>query len=183
MFVREPFERLLSAYKDKFLLRRTVDHRFLETYGRKIIAKFRPNATQQALRAGNDVTFPEFIEYILKDGVHEGLNWHWNTYDDQCRPCKVSYNFIGRFEFLSEDANYVLRKTGTYNLTSFPIANYSNTRRELLKYYSQIPLEWILQLGRVYLSSFAMFGYPFPGPLEALFRNATGMNVSVKAFV
>ena len=110
MFVREPFERLLSAYKDKFVLRRTDDRPLLESYGRKIITKFRPNATQQALRAVDDVTFPEFIEYILKDGVRKGVNWHWDTYDDQCSPCKASYNFIGRFEFLSEDANYVLRK-------------------------------------------------------------------------
>ncbi|KAJ7371380.1 hypothetical protein OS493_025842 [Desmophyllum pertusum] len=179
MFVREPFERLLSAYKDKFVSTRAVDRYILDTYGRNIIRKYRPNATQQALQDGNDVTFPEFIEYILKDGIHEGLNWHWNTFEDQCRPCSVEYNFIGRFEYLSQDAKYALKKAGVYNLThdQFPSTinnNYSRTRYELIKYYSQIPLEWIVQLGRVYRSSFEMFGYPFPGPLEELFHNTTG---------
>lgn len=175
MFVREPFERLLSAYKDKFVYTRPVDRHLLEIYGRKIIRDFRPNATQQALRTGRDVTFPEFIEYILKEGIHEGLNWHWNTYDDQCRPCSVKYNFIGRFEYLPHNANYVLKKAGVYNLLKFPSENnYSRRRDELLKYYSQIPLGWIVQLRRVYHSDFEMFGYPFPGPLQALFKNVTG---------
>ena len=175
MFVREPFERLLSAYKDKFVFTRPVDRHFLEIYGRKIIRNFRPNATQQALRTGHDVTFPEFIEYILKQGVHEGLNWHWNTYEDQCRPCSVNYDFIGRFEYLPHNANYVLKRAGVQNLIKFPSQkNYSRTRDELLKYYSQIPLEWIVQLKRVYHSNFEMFGYPFPGPLQVLFKNVTG---------
>ena len=52
--------------------------------------------------------------------------------------------------------------------------NHSRTRGELLKYYSQIPLERIVQLRRVYHSNFEMFGYPFPGPLQALFNNVTG---------
>ncbi|KAL9973572.1 hypothetical protein ACROYT_G020045 [Oculina patagonica] len=175
MFVREPFERLLSAYKDKFVSTRPVDRHMLDTYGRKIIRRFRPNATQKALQAGDDVTFPEFIEYILKEGIHEGLNWHWNTYEDQCRPCSVEYNFIGRFEFLTQDAEYALKKAAVYNLTLFPSkTSYSKTHQELIKYYSQIPLDWIIQLGRVYRSSFEMFGYPFPGPLQVLFYNVTG---------
>ena len=67
MFVREPFERLLSPYNDKFVFTRPVDRHLLEIYmyGRKIIRNFRPNATQQALRTGHDVTFPEFIEYMF----------------------------------------------------------------------------------------------------------------------
>ena len=175
MFVREPFESLLSAYKDKFVFTRPVDRHLLEIYGRRIIRDFRPNATQQALQTGRDVTFPEFIEYVLKKGVHEGLNWHWNTYEDQCRPCSVQYDFIGRFEYLPNNANFVLKKAGVYNLMiKFPSENNrSRTREELLKYYSQIPLEWIVQLRRVYHSNFEMFGYPFPGPLKALFKNVT----------
>ena len=173
MFVREPFERLLSAYKDKFIAMRPSDHRYVETYGRKIVANFRPNATQKSLHAGDDVTFKEFIEYILKEGVYEGLNPHWNTYEGQCMPCYVHYDFIGRFEFLSQDANYLLRKTGVYDFIRFPDEDFSSTRDELLKYYSQIPLDWISHLGRIYRSNFDMFGYPFPGPLEPLFRAAT----------
>lgn len=175
MFVREPFDWLLSAYKDKFASTRTVDRYMLETYGRKIIRKFRPNATKRAQEEGDDVTFPEFIEYILKEGIHEQLNWHWNTYDDQCRPCSVDFNFIGRFESLARDARYALKKAGVLNFTQFPTnSNYPKRRDELIKHYSQVPPEWIMELGRVYRSSFEMFGYPFPGPLKVLLKNDTG---------
>ena len=51
--------------------------------------------------------------------------------------------------------------------------NYSRTRFELLMYYSQINLEWIVQLKRVYRSNFEMFGYTFPDPLQVFFENVT----------
>lgn len=172
MFVREPFERLLSAYKDKFVTRRPFDRPLLRHYGRKIIENFRPNANQQSLNTLDDITFAEFIEYIIKEGVYEGLNIHWNTYEEQCNPCLVDYDFIGRFEFLGEDGNYVFKQAGVKRI-QFPDEKPFDTRVELLKYYSQIPLEWILELGRIYRSNFETFGYPFPGPLEPLFHNAT----------
>ena len=179
MFVREPFERLLSAYKDKFVNPvRPSAYRNYQSYRRKIVANFRRNATQEALSAAENPTFPEFIEYILKQGVHEGLDQHWNLYEGQCRPCSVGYNFIGRYEFLIQDANYVLRKAGVRNSVRFPTEKHSKTSDELLKYYSQIPLAWIEQLGGIYRSNFEMFGYPFPGPLEPLFLNATGSSVA-----
>ena len=173
MFVREPFERLLSAYKDKFVFTRDADRYMLDTYGRNIIRKFRPNATRRALLSGDDVSFPEFVEYIIKEGVQEGLNWHWNTYENQCRPCSVDYDYIGRYETLAQDAEFVLKKAGVFNLTKFPRVHYSSTKSELLKYYAQIPPQWITHLGQIYRSSFEMFRYPFPGPLENLFLNAT----------
>ena len=86
----------------------------------------------------------------------------------------MNYDFIGRFEYLPHNANYVLTKAGVQNLIKFPSEkNYSRTCDELLKYYSQIPLEWIDQLKRVYHSNFEMFGYPFPGPLLVLFKTVT----------
>ena len=80
----------------------------LEIYGRKIIRKSaKRHTTGIANWSSHDVTFSEFIEYILKEGVHEGLNWHWNTYEDQYRPCSVNYDFIERFKYLPHNANYV----------------------------------------------------------------------------
>lgn len=171
-FVREPFERLLSAYKDKFISRRAFDRSLLKYYGTKILHHFRPKVTKQSMEALDDITFPEFVEYIIKEGVHEGFDRHWNTYEEQCNPCLIKYDFIGRYEFLAEDGNYMLEKAGE-NRVQFPKEKPFDTRSELLSYYSKIPLEWILELGRVYRSNFEMFGYAFPGPLEPLFQNAT----------
>ena len=53
MFVREPFERLLSAYKDKFVNPvRPSAYRNYQSYRRKIVAR-------EALSADENPTFPE----------------------------------------------------------------------------------------------------------------------------
>lgn len=170
-FVREPFERLLSSYKDKFVARRTFDRPLLKYYGAKILLRFRPNVTNKSLESLDDITFPEFVEYIIKDGVNEGFDRHWNHYIDQCNPCLIKYDFIGRYEYLAEDGNYMLRKAGEDRIR-FPEEKPFDTREQLLSYYSQIPLDWILDLGRIYRSNFEMFGYAFPGSLQPLFQNA-----------
>lgn len=72
-------------------------------------------------------------------------------------------------------SSVALKKAGVLNFTQFPTnSNYPKRRDELIKHYSQIPPEWIMELGRVYRSSFEMFGYPFPGPLKVLLKNDTG---------
>jgi len=46
----------------------------------------------------------------------------------------------------------------------------SDTASSLLSYYSQISIEWIDTLGRLYRANFEMFSYDFPGPLKSLFE-------------
>ena len=48
-FVREPFERIVSAYKDKFVYPRAFDRPMLKFHGKEILKNFRPNASQSAL--------------------------------------------------------------------------------------------------------------------------------------
>jgi len=63
MFVREPLERMRSAYVDKFL---SGDNSLFNTaYGRTIIAKYRHNATKSSLQRGHDVRHDEFVKYII----------------------------------------------------------------------------------------------------------------------
>ena len=168
MFVREPFERLLSAYKDKYLYPRAEDRDpFITKFGRKIIRNFRPNASHEALQSGYGVTWPEFVEYILNDGHTE--DWHWANYLDVCGLCDIRFDYVGHYETLQDDARYVLERANLnrYQL-KFPGVRPARTKKELVRYYSQIPKSWIKRLGEVYQSSFEIFGYSFPGPLENL---------------
>lgn len=166
MFVREPFERLLSAYKDKYVHPRAIDKDpFITVFGRKIIRNFRHNASQEALQSGYGVKFPEFIEYIINQGAQE--DWHWANYEDVCGFCDIKYHYVGHYETLQEDAKYVLEQANLSEL-KFPSFRPSRTKDEVIQYYAQIPIAWIKGLGNVYQSSFKIFGYPFPGPLENL---------------
>ncbi|KAJ7384296.1 hypothetical protein OS493_022933 [Desmophyllum pertusum] len=176
-FVREPFEHLLSAYKDKFVYTRSFDRKLLELHGREILKNFRPNATQRALEELNDITFREFIEYLVTKGSNsgpQGMDRHWDIHVYSCCMCDVKYDFIGHYETLEQDLADFITAAGLsgkdakrYAAVKMKISP-SGTASQLLEYYSQVPLEWIDTLGRIYKANFQMFGYNFPGPLKSL---------------
>ncbi len=179
-FVREPFERLLSAYKDKFVYPRPEDRLLLELHGRDILRNFRPNASQHSLEQLNDITFREFVEYVVKKGSEWSspvMDRHWDNYVNQCGMCDIDYDFIGHFETMEQDLAAFIKAARLSPQLAEPFATFkhapSDTSSSLLKYYSQIPLEWIDVLGRIYKTSFDMFGYNFPGPLKSLYENNT----------
>jgi len=158
-------ERVLSAYKDKFVKDNKYFHR---AYGRDIIKRCRPNATKQALETGSGVTFPEFTKYLVETPMR---NEHWQAFDKLCHPCAVNYDFIGRFETLFEDAHYLIKKAGIDDRVSSRSFRSSNTAADILHYYSQIPKQRIFQMAKIYESDYELFGYSFPGKLGALLNS------------
>ena len=106
LFVRDPYARLLSAYFDKLFIPNTF---FWKTTGRYIVSNFRPNASKHSLRCGHDVTFPEFIKYVIhsqETGKHR--DGHFVPIHDHCNICHRHYDFIGHLESFTEDVNYIL---------------------------------------------------------------------------
>ena len=162
LFVREPFERLLSGFEDKFVSNIWNWHE-TSLYTSAILNRYRqehPNAT-------DDVTFTKFIYYVLslRD---EARNEHWKSYEGLCHPCAVDYDFIGHFENLGQESQYVLKKTGLEKIIAFPPIISLNTSRKVLEKYSEVPKHMILQLGDAFKNDLEMFNYAFPGPLSAL---------------
>ncbi|CAN7950918.1 unnamed protein product, partial [Ixodes pacificus] len=93
MFVRHPFERLVSAYVDKALGPRAVIVYFYERYW---------NDVPGVRVTGRNLTFPEFIDYILNQTVNE-MDPHWAPYFVTCQPCIVKYGVVGKLETASRD--------------------------------------------------------------------------------
>ena len=114
MFVREPLVRLLSAYKDKFLLNNWAFH---NSYGEQIVKNARKNAS--AHPKGDDVSLKEFLQYVAESRVQD-LNEHWMPFYELCQPCAVSYDFVGSFENLESDANQVLKELNVNEQVTFP---------------------------------------------------------------
>jgi len=114
MFVRDPLARLLSAYKDKFLINYTPT---FKKYGRHIIKQVRSNGA--ANREGDNVSLKEFLQYVAESHV-EDMNEHWMPFYELCQPCAVSYDFVGSFENLESDANQVLEELNVNEQVSFP---------------------------------------------------------------
>ncbi|XP_070185548.1 uncharacterized protein [Littorina saxatilis] len=121
VFVREPYSRLLSAYVDKLFSPNTL---FWGMTGKHIIRMFRKNASETSLRCGHDVTFPEFIRYVIHaQTTGEHRDGHFIPTHDHCSMCKIPYTHVGHLETLGEDMPYLLRVSQTaYNYTQ----NYNN---------------------------------------------------------
>ena len=172
IFVREPFERLLSAYKDKFI---KGDEYILNKYGREIVG-LRQDAKWDARTRIANITFGEFVNYLIYLQKKQGrFNEHWRTYEALCRPCIVNYHFIGHYETMAEDARYLLKRAGVEHLVNFPSFHTTDTAHELLAYYSQIPQRDLVEIQKIYQRDFNMFGYErVPSALTNLFRLGWG---------
>lgn len=157
VFVRHPFDRLVSAYRNKF--NNSLNTVFPEIYGRQIIRNYRPNADNASLSTGQNVTFEEFLRFAI-DTHPAKQNEHWQVYDYLCSFCAVNYDFIGNYETLDSDARFVLNRIGGRHI-SFPKAPpvrshvwtgvFANLSRELVR-----------QVWEKYSEDFEMFNYEYP---------------------
>ncbi|CAH3178842.1 unnamed protein product, partial [Porites lobata] len=164
LFVRDPLKRLLSAYKNKFIGSNPGVSSFARMH---MIKEYRPKDLN---KNNNWVSFPEFIQYFSEDRER---NQHWRQYEKLCHPCAVNYSFIGHLETLEDDAHLLLKMAGIDDRVSFPPVHKSTSLSEILDYYSQVPVEYITRLGKLYRSDFEMFGYNFPGDLQTLIKNSS----------
>ncbi|KAM6070071.1 LOW QUALITY PROTEIN: carbohydrate sulfotransferase 14 [Theristicus caerulescens] len=157
IFVRNPVERLLSAYRNKF----GEIKEYQQKYGVEIVRRYRKNGGNSA---GDDVTFSEFLQYLLDEEV-ERMNEHWMPIYNLCQPCAVRYDFIGSYERLNADADYVLERVQSPSFVRFPERQswYKPVTAETLHYYlCNTQRRLIKELLTKYIMDFSLFAYPLP---------------------
>ncbi|PSN31589.1 hypothetical protein C0J52_26828 [Blattella germanica] len=153
IIVRHPFERILSAFRDKLEHRKDREF-YYKRYGRQIVKTQRTGNNTQA-----EPTFEEFLKFI----VHaRSFDEHWRPYYVECAPCELDYQFILKMEELNEEQTYFVTK---FNLQEFlPSEVYKNptgrTRLELSKkYYSQVSRNLLAKVYQIYEFDFRLFNY------------------------
>ncbi|XP_069952928.1 carbohydrate sulfotransferase 11-like isoform X2 [Cherax quadricarinatus] len=156
IIVREPFERLLSSYRDKIestaqyyfrSLRCTIKNKFSQV---NFIGKCIP-------------TFSEFVDYLIDEADNNRpFNEHWAPYYTFCSTCQLHFDYILHFETLSQDEAFLLQAVpGLSEVLSPQKLHNSNTNyEELIKdYFSQLTLNQLHSLLRIYGRDFLFFGY------------------------
>lgn len=164
IFVRDPFERLVSAYRNKFT--RNYNTAFHKRYGTKIIRRHRANPEPKALREGNDVSFQEFVQYLVDPRTQreEPFNEHWERVHSLCHPCLIHYDVVGKYETLEPDAQAVLRLAGVEGTIKFPTSGKS-TRTDsnmAAHFFKHISPFYQKKLFNLYRMDFLLFNYSTP---------------------
>lgn len=163
MFVRDPLERILSAYRNKFT--RTYNEYFKLRYGRKIVSRYRDNPSDISLENGHDVRFTEFIEYLLDPvtSQEDELNPHWRQFYRLCHPCQVKYDFIGKYDTLDEDVDKLLNILNLEDVIRFPKAKPGVPTSDIMRmYFKNVTSQELHKLWKLYAVDYNMFGYKYP---------------------
>ncbi|KAH7967501.1 hypothetical protein HPB49_025256 [Dermacentor silvarum] len=157
LFVRHPFERLVSTYIDKALRSREEIAWAYSSYWDKI----------PGVKAENrSPTFAEFVDLVLAMPV-ENSDTHWSPYYHRCQPCLVDYDFIGKLETANRDFPLFFSLVGIEDQAA---SLHHDNRRESVSgahridskyYFAQLSFEQVMRLYARYFYDFALFGYEF----------------------
>nr|XP_033769953.1 LOW QUALITY PROTEIN: carbohydrate sulfotransferase 12-like [Geotrypetes seraphini] len=167
LFVRDPFVRLISAFRSKFKPENDVFYRvfavpILKHYSNRSNV---PASVSKAFSVGMKPSFGKFIQYLLDPLTEKKspFNEHWRQVYRLCHPCQIEYDFIGKLETLDEDAVELLRLLGVDKQFHFPPSYKNRTTSSWTEdWFAKIPLEWKQQLFKLYEADFVLFGYSKP---------------------
>ncbi|XP_062947551.1 carbohydrate sulfotransferase 12 [Cynocephalus volans] len=167
LFVRDPFVRLISAFRSKFELENDEFYRKFAVPMLKLYANHSspPASVAEAFRAGLKLSFANFIQYLLDPRTEKlaPFNEHWRQVYRLCHPCQIDYDFVGKLETLDEDAAQLLRLLQVDRRLHFPPSYRNRTASSWEEgWFAKIPLAWRQQLYKLYEADFVLFGYPKP---------------------
>ncbi|KAH9488097.1 Carbohydrate sulfotransferase 11 [Bulinus truncatus] len=167
MFVRDPFERLVSGYRNKF---QSPANKYFMRLSKKIVEIYRQNKTQTG-----SVTFIEFIEHLIDPLKRILVNGHWRPFHELCNPCKVRYDFIGKLSTMEEDLAYILQVNGLTGGVQLPRQyspfSFHNTHLFLYEFFSQLPKETLRKLYEKYYPDYAIFDLQLPDVIQKMLKS------------
>jgi dermatan 4-sulfotransferase 1 len=164
LFVREPLERIVSAYRDKFLVYKKY---FRKRWGSKIVKEFRKKSKHrnEDEKTKDVPSLSEFFQYLVSTKPLR-MDIHWMPYKVMSQPCAISYDFIGSFDTLQHDAHRVLRQLHIEDKVQFPRKQPyykmkpSNTSFDHL--LSQVPKPLLRKVVQKYIEDYELFSFPPP---------------------
>ena len=169
-FVRHPFERLVSAYKDKFSGKAKEFSRIYSWWFK------------------GEISFSSFVDLVLyeyqkncypynKQSSRTRTNWsnqtcidnvnnHWQPFEFRCSYCEINYDVIGRMETWNDDLHYIIGKRGLEKVLplekvaiSHHHASKLSTKEMTKEYFKTLSQEQKESLHHMYRLDFEMFNY------------------------
>lgn len=171
LIVREPFERLVSAYRNKL---EGCRNKYYKLLGEQIIKRFRKKVKdgdgKVVTKYPKGPTFREFLQFLVAHYKSGGrFDEHWSPVYSFCTPCSINFTLIAKVETFQRDSEYIIRQAGleTLLLNKLPrgkaraIANRaaSNTKNLVPRYFAQIDEQLLTEVLEIYQLDFELFGY------------------------
>ena len=177
MFVRNPLERLLSSWHDRFI---ESGSELYVKKGKAIVKKYR-NRTSSI----NQTEYPSVLEffYFLKDniGKERRMDAHWRPMHRLCHVCANHFDFIGKVETIDKDVETLLEKLlkndvdsnlrnrielpkmRDHRLPKFQDPRYKELRETVPKELTE------LVLTRIYKTDYDLFGYDLHKDIDEVY--------------
>ncbi|XP_022084669.1 carbohydrate sulfotransferase 11-like isoform X2 [Acanthaster planci] len=166
VFVRNPFTRLLSAFRNKLESKESPNgHNLWKGWVHRIKNQGRngppPVELGSEAQEGN-LTFREFVRYVSNRSAM--ANKHWTSMVHRCRPCQINYTFVGKIETIKADSRALFKLAKIDKLVSFPDAGgssptNSSTSKIIASYFAELSSTDINRLHKRYQWDFRIFGY------------------------
>ena len=149
--VRNPLERLLSAFLDKIAPplnhEKPSDAYTMRLHKREILQKYRPQDLERWSEANEkyelNVSFSDYIRWII-DSDNALLNEHFAPIIEDAHPCQIRYHFYGNFKMYSSDMARIMQKlnaSAEYFWDRSAHQPGHETKDYLQHYYSQLTKE------------------------------------------
>lgn len=141
LIVREPFERLLSAYRNKL---EGCRNKYYKLLGEQIVRKFRRDKNNKPINnkrahklskvrkrklfgctkvinepflQHSGPTFKEFLQFLVHHYKTGGrFDEHWSPIYTFCTPCSINLTLIAKTETFQRDTEYIIRQAGLESL-------------------------------------------------------------------
>ena len=156
IFVRDPFTRFVSVYRNKF-----IEHpnKFYKQFAALIIKLYR----RKDISNKEILKFSEFLQFVTGYDDSRRRNTHWSSYVRRNKVCLLEHDFIGKLETMEDDLNYLSKQIlglEGKSIIEGPRHNTTTGQTNLLhSMYSQVPKKTLQKLVKFYESDFKIFEY------------------------
>lgn len=187
MAVRHPFDRLVSAFRDK--IERSGGHDadyYYKLYGKSIVSQYRSKALKvlgpdffnasnnfgamfpvNGYRNASYPCFYEFVQAVIDGFISMDEHWYPSfSYCSVCHPSvKSKLKYVLKFENLQTEVPKLLEQIGRIDLlenaTNVNKPERISTMELRKKYFAQLSDSDVKKLKEIYKEDFLAFGYSF----------------------
>nr|CAB3230892.1 carbohydrate sulfotransferase 8 [Phallusia mammillata] len=171
LVVRDPFERVLSAFKDKLEWRRELKGPIFRKLASTIVDRYRKkgNLTNDGFNRITKVPrFEEFLRFVVDPSstdveMHYSEPRHWLPQHKLCYPCNIDYDYLLRIDNISDEADFLLNEVGIPDKVRYPNSTSKSPYNEMLPaYFSNVSPDVVNALYHYYELDYRLFGFDVP---------------------